>query len=217
MQRFVVDLFVNIFETIAGFSLIFSIYRFPIKGYIPQILFTAVVMAQTSYLLREVLSLESGTPFFMLLWIVIMLWLLFRVHYFYALLMAITGYLGYLVIQFGIVYLLQLIFKLEIPVTDFYTGKMIQVTSSAIALLISVLLIKKRIGFSFVPDRMIENVSLHGTNRSMLMLLIAGSLLVSTIVFIYESGFAPFMLAVITIVLALYAIIHLALAKERSV
>ncbi|TFE22618.1 hypothetical protein [Cohnella luojiensis] len=217
MERFLVDFIVNIFETIAGISLILSIFRFQIKGFVPQILFTAVVMAQTSYLLREVLNQDSITPFFMLAWIVILLWLLFRVHYFYALLMAITGYLGYLLIQISIVYSFQFLFDTEIPVVDFYTMKIIQIISSSIALLISVVLMMKRIGFSFVPDRVQESVLLKGTNRRMLLLLIAGSVIVSAIVFIYESGFGTFMLGILTIVFALYAIIHLALAKERSI
>ncbi|RKP53174.1 hypothetical protein D7Z26_15720 [Cohnella endophytica] len=216
MERILVDFGVNIFETIAGISLILAIYRFPVMTYIPQILFAAVVMAQTSYLLREVLNQESITPLFMIAWIFVFLWLMFRVHYFYAFLMAITGFLGYILIEVSIVYLTRFLnYRIDV-LTDFYAVKIIQLISSTITLLICITLLKKRIGFSFVPDRMREKVDFHGTNRLLLYVLIIGSLLASAIVFIYERGTTSLLLAFASAAFALYAIFYFALMKERS-
>ncbi|MFS0726120.1 hypothetical protein [Paenibacillus sp. 1P07SE] len=217
MTIFLIDFVVNVFETIAGFVLMMSLYLFPIRSYIPQIIFTSVVMAQTSYLLREVLMLDWLTPFFMLLWMVLLLWLLFRIHLFYALLMAVSGYMVYIVLQMLIVLIMQAVSPLaEIQQTFVYL-KVVQLLSSLGVLAISWVLIKKRIGFSFVPDRLSEHVAFRGTNRQLLITLIVASVWICVTVTVLSKGLAAFLGALISICLIASMIIYLMIIKERSI
>ncbi|WP_020619666.1 hypothetical protein [Paenibacillus daejeonensis] len=217
MAIFLIDFAVNVFETIAGFILMLSIYLFPIRSYTPQIVFTSIVMAQTSYLLREVFLLDWLTPFFMLLWMVLLLWLLFRIHLFYALLMAVSGYLVYIVLQMLIVLILQAVSPLTEIQETFQYLKLVQLLASLAALAISRVLIKKRLGFSFVPDRISESVPVRGTNRKLLITLIVASIWISVMVSVLSRGMGAFVGALISISLIAAMIIHLMVIKERSV
>jgi len=217
MTIFLMDFAVNVFETIAGFMLMLSIYLFPVRSYTPQIVFTSIVMAQTSYLLREVFLLDWLTPFFMLLWMILLLWLLFRIHIFYALLMAVSGYLVYIVVQMMIVLLMQGVSSLaEIQETFLYL-KVVQLLSSLVALAISRVLIKKRLGFSFVPDRITEHVRFRGTNRKLLVTLIVASVWISVMLSFLSNGLAGFLGVLISISLIAAMIIYLMVIKERSI
>ena len=217
MAIFLIDFAVNVFETIAGFILMMSIYLFPIRSYTPQIVFTSIVMAQTSYLLREVFLLDWLTPFFMLVWMVLLLWLLFRIHLFYALLMAVSGYLVYIVLQMLIVLILQAVSPLTEIQETFQYLKLVQLLTSLAALAISRILIKKRLGFSFVPDRISENVPVRGTNRKLLITLIIASIWISVMVSVLSRGMGAYLGALISISLIAAMIIHLMVIKERSV
>lgn len=217
MTIFLIDFAVNVFETIAGLILMLSIYLFPIRSYTSQIVFTAIVMAQTSYLLREVFRLDWLTPFFMLLWMILLLWLLFRIHLFYALLMAVSGYLVYIVLQMFIVLMMQAVSPLAEIQETFQYLKLVQLLSSLAALAISRILIKKRLGFSFVPDRISENVPFRGTNRKLLITLIVASIWISVMVSVLSRGLGAFVGTLISICLIAAMIIHLMVIKERSV
>ncbi|WP_256758971.1 hypothetical protein [Cohnella sp. WQ 127256] len=185
MSQFLLDISVNMYEVIAMFALMLAIFRFSIKGYLTYTFIAAAVMAQTSYLLRFVLDMDSVTPFFMLLWFIIFAWLIFRIHIFYALLMVITGYLVYILVQSTIVLLLQSVFTLEELSGTLLNAKLIQVVGSTLTLAIALWLLRKRIGFSFVPDRMDEKVTMDKLNIALLVISIVSCLFISGFVFVF--------------------------------
>ncbi|UVI28848.1 hypothetical protein [Paenibacillus spongiae] len=160
--------------------------------------------------------MENLTPLFMLGWMIILIWLLFRVHLFYALLMAVTGYFVYVSVQMIIIFVIQWLLGVENLTTDFYHQKMLQVICSVIAVLASYILSKKRIGFSFVPDRSYAKVPLIGVNRALLQVLIVSSVIIIAIAYSGFEGKLKFAVSAISVITIILIIIQLSLWKERK-
>ncbi|MFD0716584.1 hypothetical protein [Paenibacillus sp. GCM10027626] len=215
MNTFLIDFFVNAFESIAGFVLILAIFMFPVRTYLIPTIFAAIVMAQTSYLAREVLNLDSITPLLMLGWIIVVIWMLFRVHIFYALLMAVTGYVCYGAMQLILIFLCQFFIDLDTLTTGFNQLKVIQIITSTVSMIIAIIFIKKRIGFSFVPDRKTEKVTYIGVNRILLYVLIGASLIIAAVSYFVHDGKFSFLLYIFSFILVILIVLYLAIWKER--
>lgn len=185
MSQFLLDVSVNMFETVAMFSLMLAMFRISMKNYILHTIIASVVMAQTSYLLRFVFHLDSITPLFMLLWFIVFIWMVHRIHLFYVLLIVVSGYLGYLIIQSLMLILLQIQFTMEEITGTLLNVKLIQVVGSTITLGCAYSLLKKRIGFSFVPDRMHEKVDFSGLNLMILLVSLIACLFISGVAYIF--------------------------------
>lgn len=179
MERFLVDFPVNMYEAIAVFALMLSMFRFSLKGYLIHTIIAGIVIAQTSYLLRFEFQYDSVTPIFILLWVIIFLWRIFRIHPFYSLLIAVSGYLSYMFIQTILILFLQIWFTQEEILGPFINVKLLQIGSSTLTLGLAYWLLKRRIGFSFVPDRMDDKVEMKGLNLVLLIISITGCFLVS--------------------------------------
>lgn len=183
MEEFLLDVSVNIYEVIAAFAIMLAAYRYSIKEYMTYSIIAAVLMAETSYILRLVLHLDSITPIFMLFWFLLFMWRVFRIHPFFALLMTVTGYLSYLFVQSALLFLLQIHFTLEQISTPLLHAKLYQIGSSTITLGVAYWLLKRRIGFSFVPDRMNEKIEMKGLNLWLLLVCIISCFFISGIAY----------------------------------
>ncbi|MCD9023692.1 hypothetical protein [Cohnella silvisoli] len=216
MSQFFLDVSVNMYEVIATFALMLSLFRFSIKGYVSLMIIAAAVMAQSSYLLRFIFHQDSITPIIMLLWFVVFFWRLFRIHPFYALLMTVTGYLGYLVIQSALLYLLQIPFTLDEIVGSLLHIKLVQVTSSTVTLLIAYWLLERRIGFSFVPDRLDEKVEMRGLNLLLLLVSIVACFFISGVAYIFINVNFLYSTLVTVFFLTILIILNFAFKKEMK-
>jgi hypothetical protein len=219
MGQFLLDASVNVYEVFAFTALMLSIFRISLKEYLVFTIIAGVVIALTSYLLRFVFNLETITPLFMLLWLFIFVWQIFRFHSFYALMMTVTGYLGYLVIQCLIILLLQIRFSLEEISTPLLHAKLLQLVSATVTLVIAYWLWKKRLGFSFVPDRMSEKVEMKGLNLVLLSISIVACFFISGIAYLFIDVSFWFNTVVIILLLCLITVsmmLKFALDKEMK-
>jgi hypothetical protein len=216
MYHFILDFSVNMYEVFATFALMLSLFRFSLKGYISLMIIAAAVMAQSSYLLRFMFHLDSITPIIMLLWFVVFLWRLFRIHPYYALLMTVTGYLGYLVNQAAILYILQIPFTLDEIMGSLLHIKLIQVISSTVTLWIAFWLLDRRIGFSFVPDRLDAKVELKGLNLLLLLISIAACFFISGVAYIFINVNFLFSTLVTIFFLTILIILNFSFKKEMK-
>jgi len=196
LRIFLIDFAVNVFESIAGFSLILSLFRFSFnKNNFINTIIASVVLALTSYLLRFPLELGTITSLFMLAWIIILLWRLFRIHVFYSALMAVTGYMTYITIQQIMILFTMILYDFEEIVSNFYFGKTLQIVSSVISLLIYYGLSRKRLGFSFVPDQYALKVEFNGLNRKLLIVTLLSAIMICTFSVIAQNMFALLILS----------------------
>ena len=196
LRIFLIDFAVNVFESIAGFSLILSLFRFSFnKNNFINTIIASVVLALTSYLLRFPLELGTITSLFMLAWIIILLWRLFRIHVFYSALMAVTGYMTYITIQQIMILFTMILYDFEEIVSNFYFGKTLQIVSSVISLLIYYGFFRKRLGFSFVPDQYALKVEFNGLNRKLLIVTLLSAIMICTFSVIAQNMFALLILS----------------------
>ncbi|XID90334.1 hypothetical protein ACF3MZ_17470 [Paenibacillaceae bacterium WGS1546] len=215
MADFWLDFSVNTIEAFAAITLMLALFRFSLKGYVFQIVLSSIIIAQTSYLLRFVFHLDIITPIFMLAWIVLSLWRFLRIHPFYAYVMCITGYLGYIVIQTGVLNISLLWFDLD-EILLFPTVKYLQLISIVITLLVAAGLMRKRIGYSFVPDRVKSKVKLSGHNLILLVLSIIGGFIVSGIAYVFLELKMPAGGLLGLCILIIFAIINASYRKEME-
>jgi hypothetical protein len=216
MKEFLLDVSVNMYEVIAAFAIALASYRFSLKDYITYTLIAAVLMAETSYILRLVFHYDSITPIFMLLWFFIFVWRVFRIHPFFALLMTVTGYLSYLLIQGAIVLLLQTYFTIEQLTTPLLHAKLVQFGSSSITIGVAYWLLRRRIGFSFVPDRIDEKIELKGLNLWLLLVCIISCFFISGIAYIFINLNFLSMTLISAFIFSVVILLNIAYRKEMA-
>ncbi|MFC4302378.1 hypothetical protein [Cohnella boryungensis] len=214
MSQFLLDVGVNVFEVMAIMTLMLATFRFSLKGYIPHVFIAAAVMAQSSYLMRFVFELDSITPLVMLGWFFIFAWLIFRIHPFYALLMVVTSYLIYLTIQSMILLLLRTGLDMEQITGSFLNVKLIQVAGSAITISIAYGMLRKRIGFSFVPDRSVEKVAVTGVNLVLLLISLIACFFISGVAYIFINYTFLYSTLSTLFLLSVMLLVFLAFRKE---
>jgi hypothetical protein len=217
MSQFFLDVSVNMYESVTIIALMLAIFRFSLKSYIPYTLIAGIVIAQTSYMLRFMFHLDSYTPLFMLLWYIVFVWLVFRIHLFYTLLMVVTGYLSYIVIQTASLLLLQIWVPMDEIIATLFRIKMTQVMSSTITLGIAYWLLKKRIGFSFVPDRIDARADLKGLNLVLLFVSLIACFFISGVAYIFlniKFLYSTIGLICLLCLVTVFSIIIIALKKE---
>src|SRR5690606_3502846 len=220
LRTFLMDFTVNVFESIAGFSLILSLFRFSFnKNNFINTIIASVVLAITSYLLRFPLEEPTITSFFMLAWIIIFLWRLFRIHIFYSALMAVTGYMTYITIQDVVVMVASAIYGLDRLFGNFMFLKAIQIIASVVSLLSYFCLTRKRIGFTFVPDRTDMRVVFDRVHLMLLFITIASAVVICFISFVavYATYLFPLLTATFLVLLHYLNYSYENMKREKSV
>lgn len=83
------------------------------------------------------------------------MWMLFRIHPFYASILTGMAYQSYSVIQTTLFYLLKFIFKLPLTLLDYFSGNVfvLQFLTALTVICIGMYVGHKRLGFDFVPDK----------------------------------------------------------------
>ncbi|MFC5469931.1 hypothetical protein ACFPPD_14450 [Cohnella suwonensis] len=216
MGDFLLDFSVNTYEAFTVYVLIMALFRFPIRSHLSYAILASAIMAQSSYLMRLVFHLYSYTSLVMLLLFIVLFWLLFRVHPFYSLLMTVTGYLVYIVIQATLMLVLQIWFSLEEIVTPLIHVKMMQTGCASITLILALWVNQKRLGFSFVPEGSRIKLKLTSLNLMLLLVSIAASLLITGAANLFLSGGMLMSLIIALCLLTILIIMNLAYRREMA-
>ncbi|MFS1514060.1 HAMP domain-containing sensor histidine kinase [Chengkuizengella sp. SCS-71B] len=137
--------FFSSIEYIANFFIVFSLFRLSISKYLPQVLFSCVILSYVSLSLRVGLEMEAVAPLVHLVLYFLLLWQLFSIQFIYSIIMAVVGYLVYGVIQV----LLYLIYTPELTLFKM-EGYILQVLTSLVAFCLVSILRKKNITFPYV-------------------------------------------------------------------
>lgn len=133
---------VSIIEYFAIMILTFAIFRIQFSHLKYQILFIALALTFVSYTLRsdDLLTLNL---FVQPILIFLFIWMIFKIHPYYALIMSGVGYFSYGLIQ--AVLMLTFNSGLHWPI------KIVAICSAAVTILLSFLLRRKNMGWAFVP------------------------------------------------------------------
>lgn len=160
---FVLFMLVSVIESSAVYYLMFRLFKFDI--HISSIIFAGLVLAYISYTLRTQFNLPELDIVLQLALGVCFVWLLFKVHPFYSIVMTASAWIGYVVIQAFYHFVMNIVGWLpENPSPTDFSTYALQLFSAATAVLIGYWLHRTNRGFEFVPHSPYESVSLHGRN-----------------------------------------------------
>lgn len=209
----------NLFSTIevvGMFVLMLALFRFKIREYITHIVFASFLLSQTSYYMREHFDLASYVPLMYVVFTFLFVWLMFRVQLFYAAVMAVTGYIGLIIIQGVIIFIgISLnLFQLD-DIGPTWLGYVLQLITFLTSLFISWLLMRKRIGFTFVPFSESVSVKLKGENTLILLVILLTFLFTSVNLYLSFLGMISFMIVVVLFIFFFSSLIYLAIRREK--
>lgn len=168
-------------EYFAMIALMFAIFRFSFRGFIPHTIFICVLLSYISYTLRD-MGYGEYAPLVQIMFFVVCVNLLYRVHWFYSILMGVVGYQSYVVIQVVVYVLLNKIFSiLGYDTLSTYFVYCLQIISIIVPIMISYFLIRTGWGFTFVPIGDLFKIKLKKLNIVILMI---------TVVLVWIIGFS---------------------------
>lgn len=206
----------SVIEWLALIILTFAMFKFPLKGYWGQILLTSAVMAFFSYFVFQIIDRHFAT-FLQPPILFLFFWQMFRIHIFYAGLMTVYGYLGYLFIQY---FILLTMIMFGFPLENFYPNEIpayiLQIVTIVLVIIIARNLYKSRIGFSFVPDYEYAPIDFKGINLRLLFLTILGYICLSFTNFVSFSSSVTSFVFMLFICAVLGMLLYYALRKELS-
>lgn len=143
----------SILEVCAMFYMIFRIFKIDIM--VKEFIFASAIMAFISYVLRAEYQLPYVDVMIQASLMLSFMWMLFRIHIFYATILTGMAYQIYMLIQTIYYFLLVLLAGLNegVPLISDISTYLMQTLSAFTAFLIGGYIHRKRLGFIFVPDK----------------------------------------------------------------
>ncbi|WP_372663455.1 hypothetical protein [Cohnella sp.] len=192
-------LFISSLEWLALIVLTFAMFKFGIRGYWGQLVFTSFLLSLLSYLIFVVFEWNMLGPLLQLPVVFLFFWQMYRVPVFYAGLMVVNGYLWYALLQTTIFYAFYISGLTLLPDTPL--SFVVQSLSAGFAFLAAWQLIVKNIGFTFVPDTERIRVEWNGLHRRLLIMTVLGYAAVSSFKLLYVSGNIALMILALSTVI----------------
>lgn len=175
-------LIISMWEWFALIMLAFALYRFEIRYYVGQLVFSSFLLALFSYMVFNVFDLKIFATLIQPIVVFLFFWLLFKIPIFYAGLVVVNGYLAYCLVTSVIFYFIKHFGFVSIPSTP--TSYATQSIAGLIVLFLARVVVKYRLGFSFVQHgHEIKNMS--GINLKLLILTIVGYIALSSFNILY--------------------------------
>lgn len=161
MMNFVLYMIFSIMDTSALFYLALKLFKIDI--YFKEMIFASTMMAFVSFVVRMEHGHSFTDVFLQYILFVCFLWMLFRIHIFYAVILAGTAMQAFMLIQ-SLIYLLinfTGLYHLNFPVIS--TGiYLMQVLSDSLIVLLAYGIGSRRKGFDYIPDKPDGRLNLEG-------------------------------------------------------
>lgn len=213
---FLLFMLFSVFETIALYYLTFALFRFELNPIL--IVFASMIASYISFTMREVYHLASLDVLLQLFLMFAFIWLLFRVHAFYAGVMAIMGFVAYVGLQILLYYLFgEFGLFSGVPGPSGLNIYILQIVTGSFAVLIGWLLYYKKLGFSFIPDGYWRNFKWKRANRLLFLLYIPAIIPLALLYFLLQMQSDHVVLAIpIFLGFVLMALLYWAYRKDFS-
>jgi hypothetical protein len=146
----------SLLEWSALFSLGFAMFRFKLRDQIPFIVFCSLFISMFSYLMRDVLEMDSITPLIQLILLILVFKFMLRIKLVYAGIIVSFGYISYvsLNILVMLVFGWTSILKFDSTFLEKFNMHYLAALITAImTFFIVYLLVAFRVGFTFVPKQ----------------------------------------------------------------
>ncbi|WP_342436332.1 hypothetical protein NSS79_23320 [Paenibacillus sp. FSL L8-0436] len=175
----------SVLESTSLFYLAFKIFK--IDLYPKEIVFAGLIMAFFSYCLRFNYSMSKTDVFLQYTLAFLFIWLLFRIHIFYAVIMTGMTYQAYMLIQSLLYLFMNLTGLVKMNFPSLSTGSyLLQLLTVTASLIIAYYIGKKRKGFDFVPDKPEGRIDIGKRDKILFALSIPSVLLVILMLYLVE-------------------------------
>ncbi|MCR8983326.1 hypothetical protein [Brevibacillus laterosporus] len=205
----------SLFEYLAIFTLMFSLFRFELKEYLTEMVVLSFIMTFFSHYLRAFLQINDFAPIVLLLVLVVLFWVIGRIPIFYASVMVVTSYLMYGVFQYTTFMILStfIVLSLEEIRLNSEAGYLLQITTIIPTLLVSFGLRRMNLGFGFIPTGFVR-IKFRGYNLALLI-----TVCISVVLFGFFNYwiFARGKFALISLIFLGILGVLLYLSKERDI
>lgn len=212
-----ISIVLSTLEITTIFILTFVLFRFSIKRYLMSILLIGAVLSYCSYEIREGFQLpllfDTG---FQVLAIFLTFRFIFRVGYFYSFAMTIKGVVLYMVINYLASKLI--LFSIEDSTSALHISSYIlQVSSVLCGLLVSYLMRRYNVGFSYVPFSYKERVIYKGVNKQILFTgMFAIVAFLASLISIYLHLDTMLLVSMVVMLLLFIVMMRLSYVKEYN-
>ncbi|WP_025688540.1 hypothetical protein [Paenibacillus zanthoxyli] len=152
MINLIFYLFFSVLDTASLFYIALKLFK--IDLYLKEIIFASLIMAFCSYVIRVEHGYAYLDVFIQFVLFICFLWMLFRIHVFYATIMAGTAQQAFMLVQslFYIVINITGIYQRNFPIVS--TGIILmQLITDSFVIFIGYYIGKKRKGFDYIPDK----------------------------------------------------------------
>jgi hypothetical protein len=204
----------SILETYAMFFLAFKIFK--IDLYHKEMVFASFIMGFFSYSIRIYHGMFPLDIFSQYALMFCFMWMLFRIHPFYASILTGMVYQSYTLIQTSLMYLLDSVITMPLNILDPITKNMMtmQILSALAAILIGMYVGHKRIGFDFVPDKPDVKINPTTSEKILFALNLPTVIVVTSLTYFFLSSF--FYLIPIFYGILLWGYLYFSYKKDRN-
>ncbi|MDT3427499.1 hypothetical protein J2Z22_003062 [Paenibacillus forsythiae] len=216
MVEFVLFMLFSILETCALLFLAFKTFKidiFPI-----EMVFASIVSGFFSYVLRHEYGLIDLDVLIQFVLMFCFIWLLFRIHIFYAVIMTSMAYQAYLLIQ-TFYYLFFEQFNLLVHLPEFssnVTAYTLQTLSAFTGFFLGILIGRSRKGFDFIPDKPTGRITVQFREKILFALSIPSILIIlCTMQLTAQLSHYYFVLPAVYAII-LYTYLYLSYKKDRN-
>lgn len=212
-MHFVLYIFFSVLETSALFYLAFKIFKIDI--YPKEMVFAGLIMAFFSYILRTDYGLSKIDVFLQYTLAFLFIWLLFRIHIFFAVIVTGVAYQAYMLVQ-SLLYLIMNItglYSLSFP--SISAGSyLLQILSSSAAFGLAYYIGAKRKGFDFIPDKPDGRVTIGRYDKILFALCIPSVLVVILMLYLIE--YLPNLFFIIPLFYGMLLLGYLSLSSQKN-
>ncbi|RXZ77079.1 hypothetical protein EBB07_32865 [Paenibacillaceae bacterium] len=167
-------------EYFSIFMLMFTLFRFQITERLATTLMVSIMMSQVSYITRLSSDIGELSSYIQLVLMILVVWILFRVPWYYSILMNFASFVIGFAIQGITIFLLSLFqgVTLEsIQGGDSMVSASVQLLCAVLVIAVSRLIYLMNFGFDYVPVDHRAYVQISGTNEVLIVVIIATILL----------------------------------------
>jgi hypothetical protein len=204
-------------EYVGMIVLMFAVFRFSFRGFIPHTVFICVLLSFISHYFREN-GLVNYSTLVQVVLFVICIYLLYRLHWYYSIVMGVTGFQTYSTVQACIVLVLSRMGLISIDKMSYsnFDGLLLVAVQLIVMFVISVLFHIKGWGFTFIPTGSIARVKFTQINVSILFLSMLSVLFVGASFYFYgQNQMHLFVFLSVIQLIILVGLIYYSLRKER--
>lgn len=158
-------------EYIAAFYLMFRLFGFKLKWQIAEVLFISTLLTFLSYTLKHGFDLDWLNPFMQVIAVIVMLWMIMKVAFFYAIVMA-TAFIIHLINQFLVFELFYYLGAISETIT-FAEAIWVVLTASGVTMLMGwILHLMPQWQFTFISMNPSVRLKINGQNVWIVLLIL---------------------------------------------